>query len=515
MINTEYLLNVVWPRVRKRHLYPEIPPPQYEDGEERVGLDIKAKKISLSKKFLIGIGWFVKDEDVAEGLLDHAVSHYLYCPWDLATHLGLYREAKTVLKDSEMARRATDHFMDVVADTYCVSRHDTPLPKIYRHVKGDNLDRAIYALCQKIWGVDMGIVGYEETTRKLSRLPYLERSRWKDSIRRFAKVIKPLLETKNSQDDTEQMSPMGSHSLQQYTEDEIEQGLKEIATESVSPEEFSELIKDFEGELLEIFEPTEKGMGLGPGRPLDADILYYMKLAESFKLPIRKIPLAKSGTLYPHHHIPWEVGKPYQDIDPWTSFGKVLPGLTQTWQRLEGEVLGQDEGTPNCMIIIDSSGSMTNPRKSLSFSVLGAACACESYLRNDADVAIYNFSDALAGDKKILPYTRNRGDIYQGICHYYGGGTQLMIDHIKDLQNDRWPDIFLITDMQITNLEMLIEYFNECKNRVTAVHIGNNRQVDTFCRSMKLRRNVVIYSVEKKEDIPHIILGKVKEYFHQ
>ena len=67
-------------------------------------------------------------------------------------------------------------------------------------------------------------------------------------------------------------------------------------------------------------------MGLGKGDSIDADILYYMKLAQNYALPIRKRLMEKSGSLYPHHHIPWEAGKPFNDIDPWKSFGKMMPG---------------------------------------------------------------------------------------------------------------------------------------------------------------------------------------------
>ncbi|MBW1837702.1 MAG: hypothetical protein JRI99_12325, partial [Deltaproteobacteria bacterium] len=96
-----------------------------------------------------------------------------------------------------------------------------------------------------------------------------------------------------------------------------------------------------------------------------------MKLAENYLLPIRKVPMQKSGFMYPCSHVPWEVSRPYQDIDPWTSFGKIMPGITQTWKRVEGEVFGQEEGIPDCIVIIDSSGSMQNPKHSLSYAVLG------------------------------------------------------------------------------------------------------------------------------------------------
>jgi hypothetical protein len=66
------------------------------------------------------------------------------------------------------------------------------------------------------------------------------------------------------------------------------------------------------------------------------------------------------------------------------------------------------EETPDCLIAIDSSGSMINPRKNLSYAVLGAACATNAYLRNDAKVAVYNFSDAPMGGKDILDFADKR-----------------------------------------------------------------------------------------------------------
>jgi len=254
-------------------------------------------------------------------------------------------------------------------------------------------------------------------------------------------------------------------------------------------------------------------MGLGPGRPLDADVLFYMKLAENYSLPIKKTPIEKSGSLYPYSHSPWELGKPFRDIDPWSSFGKLMPGITQIWERREGDTFGEEEGTPSCIIMIDSSGSMINPRQHLSYAVLGAACASDAYLRNDATVAIYNFSDAKAGGRQILDFTRKRMKIYQTLCHYFGGGTKLDIDDIEALQHPSQPDIFIITDMQITNLEVLIDYLNGLENRVTTVHIGENEHVRQFKRSVEIRKNISIYSIQKKEDIPKIVLGKIREYF--
>ncbi len=224
--------------------------------------------------------------------------------------------------------------------------------------------------------------------------------------------------------------------------------------------------------------------------------------------------MEKGGSLYPHHDVPWEAGKPFYDIDPWKSFGKIMPGLTKSWQRIEGEIYGQAYATPDCMVIIDSSASMVDPDKKISHAVLGAGCAADAYLRNGARAAVYNFSDVSAGDELVLPYTRNRKKIYGALCRYFGGGTQLSVENIQNIQTEQLPDIFLITDMQITNLEILLQYLSECKNRITAVHIGKNKYTDAFRQKMALQDNVHIHCVEKLQDIPGIILGCVQEFLY-
>ena len=508
------ILNQIWPLVRARHLFPELPPPRISGGKERVGLEMRGKKIFLSSSFLSHMSRRLDARLVMEGLLDHAVSHYVYCPWNFSTHLMLYREARSVLPDKKMAKTAADRFMDVVADTYCVSRNETPLPDLYRHLPRSRMDEAICALYQKIWGMDLGVEAFEALASRLSRIPYLDRGRWPDSMRRFAMLIRELLEAEETDEHFDRPGRMGNHDLDRYSPREIEKGLKDLAAESGTPVEFKAIVQDIQDDLERARGQDRGEIGLGKGNGIDVDALYYMKLAQHYALPVRKRPMEKSGTLYPHHHVSWEAGKPFHDIDPWKSFGKLMPGLTKSWQRLEGEMYGRDFGTPDCIVVIDSSGSMVEPRKEISYAVLGAACAADAYLRNGASVAVYNFSDAGAGDERILPCTRSRMKIYGALCHYFGGGTRLLVASIAALQTEHLPDIFLITDMQITNLENLVRYLNGCKNRITAVLIGENRHGNEFRKSLALRPNVQIYGVASLQDIPGIVLGKIKEYLY-
>jgi hypothetical protein len=529
------IIEELWPKLKKKHLYPEIPIPmvgevtpsavEEEEQGEAVGLEMKHKQITLNSTFLSRTREKMTEEQVIEALLDHGITHYTFCPWDFHTHLMLYAEAKKVMGDKELAKQVADYFIDVTADTYCVKKRFTDIPELHRVLKKGEVEKVIASLYEKIWGIDLGIFdsktgrkGHEEIVRRLARIPYLDRSRWPESMKKFARSLKPLLLEEQKEQEAMgakgESNPQGDHDLNSYSYEEIDQGLRDFAKKNMALPEFKDIVEDFSEELKEAGYGMEGGMGRGRGAPIDADILFYMKLAESYSIPLRKVPLEKKGYLHPHSHSPWEVGSPFQDMDIWTSFGKIMPGITQIWKKREGKGRGKIEGTPDCLIAIDSSGSMINPRKNLSYAVLGAACAANAYLRNDSKVGVYNFSDAPMGGKDILNFTDHREDIYRVLCKYFGGGTALDLEDLVPLIHGRKNlDLFVITDMKITNLESLIGFFGQIRNRITAVHIGENPYAARFQRAVEKKRNISIFTVKRKEDIPHIVLGKINEYF--
>jgi hypothetical protein len=534
--NLQAMIEEIWPRVKKKHFYPELPIPkagkivdsvQGRTGQnEGVGLEMKQKQMTINPTFVSQMKEKMPEKQVVEALLDHGITHYTFCPWDFHTHLTLYAEAKKVMGDKALAKQVANTFIDVIADTHCVKKRSTEIPELHRYLKKGKLEEVIASLYQKIWGIDMGIplprtVGkrHDEIVRRLSRIPYLDRSRWAESIQKFARSLKPLFFEEQEEEANSggkgNSNPQGDHDLTHYSYEEIDQGLRDYVKKRMALSEFRELIEDFSDELKESGYGIEEAMGRGRAQPIDADILFYMKLAENYSIPLKKLPLEKKGSLHPHSHSPWEIGSPFQDVDIWTSFGKIMPGLTQIWKKKEGKGRGKKESAPDCLIAIDSSGSMINPRKDLSYAVLGAACAANAYLRNDSQVAVYNFSDAPMGGKDILDYTDKREDIYRVLCKYFGGGTALELeDLIPLIQGRKSLDLFIITDMKITNLEVLINFFGKIKNRITAVHIGENPHAVRFEKAVEKKKNISIFTVKRKEDIPHIVLGSIREYLN-
>jgi hypothetical protein len=49
---------------------------------------------------------------------------------------------------------------------------------------------------------------------------------------------------------------------------------------------------------------------------------------------------------------------------------------------------------------------------------------------------------------------------------------------------------------------------------VTAVHIGDNPYAARFEKAFEKRKNISIYTVKRKEDIPRIVLGRIRDYFN-
>ena len=90
-------------------------------------------------------------------------------------------------------------------------------------------------------------------------------------------------------------NPQGDHDLNSYSYEEIDQGLRDFAKKTMALPEFKDIVEDFSEELKEAGYGMEGGMGRGRGAAIDADILFYMKLAESYCHPSEKSSDGEKG----------------------------------------------------------------------------------------------------------------------------------------------------------------------------------------------------------------------------
>src|SRR4030043_2460202 len=240
----QLIIEEIWAKLKKKHLYPEIPMPkvrgvpdpgqtEQEEGEEGegIGLEMKQKQITINGAFVSQMKDKMPEKKVIEALLDHGITHYTFCPWDFHTHLRLYAAAKKVVGDKELAKQVSNHFIDVIADTHCVKKRSTEIPELHRNLRKGAVEEVIASLYQKIWGMDlgippskMGVKGRSDIVRRLARIPYLDRSRWGESIQKFARTLKPLLVEEQKQQGDKggggEQNPQGEHDLNHYSYEE-------------------------------------------------------------------------------------------------------------------------------------------------------------------------------------------------------------------------------------------------------------------------------------------------------
>ena len=235
------------------------------------------------------------------------------------------------------------------------------------------------------------------------------------------------------------------------------------------------------------------------------DIVYYQELSKKYSIIIRTAPNKNSNDEAPFQHKSWEISEPTSDIDPFNSYGKILPGITQSWIKEDSITKGRLKDIPNLLIAIDSSRSMPDPSSTISYAVLGACVAANSYIANDAYVATYNFSDS----GLITDYSRDHRKIFSNLINYQAQGTTFNVDILKKIvkKSRSQSDLMIFSDMAITNRDELLGYLSSIQNmnRITLIYIPRAGS-PTFQNIKSSGLNV--YCVKKECDIPKVVVGE-------
>ena len=490
----ERQLRQVWPKIRRKHLYPALPDPILSD-EGGTFISSISKKIYINHELVRFLAKRLELGDILEALLDHEVAHHCFCPWDFYTHLKLYTRARELVKDPLKAQVINDYFLDVVVNNYCVSQFSTPIPRLLRVLPKRPVEKLLCALHQQLWGIDLGVKKGEiskDDLEKLAHTSYLVREEWERGIKIFARILKRYVD---------QAPLLGAHEYRRHGREEIIKGLRRLALKTRDPKRFRSLLKELAQKEVLIEELLR----------LESRIIFYEALTAEIRLPVRDRVTESGGSLYPLSLTPWESSSPLEDLDWWNSYARLMPGITKLWHRAEGRSLDLSHNVPDCLIILDSSGSMPAPDHELSYPLLGAFCAANTYLTYGARVGVYNFGYACDGQEKLLDFTRDRLRIYKALAIYYGGCTEVDPHKLRQiLSQARKPDVLMITDMDIYNLQETIGFFKTLSNRVTILHLKRNWSLTIFLRLFRHRSNFTSYQVLKREDIPKIVLGHIR-----
>ncbi|MBI4453655.1 VWA domain-containing protein [Candidatus Woesearchaeota archaeon] len=153
----------------------------------------------------------------------------------------------------------------------------------------------------------------------------------------------------------------------------------------------------------------------------DAEIPYYWRKASTHGVYIHKKPIVSDTfNSYPEGTQVFRVGDPIKTLNPFSTGGLILPGITKRYKLKQGHKRDRMYKVPHLLIVLDTSGSMKRPEDG-SLAVLASFILARNYYENESSVGVINFSTDLA----MLPPTRDINAVYSMLCAYWGGGTVL------------------------------------------------------------------------------------------
>ncbi|MCK4670336.1 MAG: VWA domain-containing protein [Nanoarchaeota archaeon] len=225
-------------------------------------------------------------------------------------------------------------------------------------------------------------------------------------------------------------------------------------------------LKDIAGNLdRDDFKRLAAGIG-GANSPQHANRMYYSALAEKYSLDMPE-EMEKGTSYFRTRDRLWTPSRGASRLDLKRTIMKggrpiaaynTLENVTEGASQLFGSGKKKD-----LIIIIDTSISMANPRRTMSYATLSGMVAAHSAHNQGCKVATINFSDSC----KVTQFTRNLDKIDKALLCYQGNGTCLPTHELMDLVDSNPNDqhILLITDAETYNIDSAKSYFRRVFNK--------------------------------------------------
>jgi len=506
-MDLEQLMQENWKKLKPKFFFPDLPPPKVTNGKGTAAIDMISHQIYLNQPFVEHLNQKGIDLDViVNGLLAHEINHYTTCPFDLVRSLLIQRYAHKV--DERVGQLASSLYMDVVVnlDLVLKKKIDTVLP-LLKEGEDNPLSRVMKSYYQWATKYDMDVELDDFQKSQLDRLKTIDFFNNNDrrNVTRFTRVVRDI--TQHYKMEEPEYVVLGKFDNEAYTKDEMEKALKDLA-KILEKDEFDSIVKI-------LMEGPGPKPGDQDGNPEDRDILFYQKLADNYKVGIKKRQVEENGALYPHSHKDFEIDDSPQDIDPYASFGKpFIPGLGKSWVRKAGVHYAEKKDTPNVMIMRDISISMGACEPQAEVACVATANA---YLENDSAVGVYLFNTKIDEEELEKGYQTNKNEIHRALVKSNSGGTEIKKQDLQKLDDmlqasEKDVDIVLVTDLEITGREELFKYLhdNQNRNRVTIIYTGHNGGI----QELKEKYNddsFAIYQISNPDDIPNIVIGEVNK----
>lgn len=410
-------------------------------------------------------------EDYALEVLAHEIGHHVLAPATLTDHARTIARMRWSLPTVEArAPMIANLYTDLLINDRLQRSAGLQLADVYRTIgrragSGGSLWAVYMRIYEILWILERGSLGGGPTDDRMegdawlgARLVRSYARDWLDGSGRFAALMLPyLLDDETSQEVLAKLFDTRDAAMDGEVPGLADEDPGE-RTGAVHPAEEGELAEDAEvGEEIEPKEtpaptaqrgqarqPFEYGEILrGAGLALDdheVAVRYYRERAMPYLVPFPSIRSPEGHEPLPEGLEPWDIGQPLDEIDWLQSVLEsplVVPGMT-TVRRLYGTTEGAlPEREPlDLDLYVDSSGSMVDPRRLVSYPALAGAILALSALRAGARVqaTLWSGKHQVAGTPGFV---RDERAVLRTLTGYFGGGTAFPIHRLRDTYADR------------------------------------------------------------------------------
>lgn len=463
-------------------------------------------------------------EDFAVEILAHEIGHHVLAPANLTDHARSLARIRKALPTLEAhAPMVANLFTDLIINDRLQRGAGLRMDEIYRQLgeaasKKAESTSSVWTLYLRIyellWSLPKGSLGGGVTSDTMEgdawlgmRLIRSYASEWLRASGKFATLLLPYLVedtkapesfdklqdtqtagaggipsglTESDPDEDDNLHPALDRSLADFDEDESDASQKTDSTPIERPTvpSSAQQRQPFEyGEIL-------RAAGW-PGTDQEAAVAYYQEVARRHlvKYPRKKIPETKEPI--PEGLEPWNIGDPLDCCDWFQSILQspiVIPGLT-TVQRVYGyDRAKQTRPEPiDLDLYVDSSGSMPDPARHISYPALAGAIITISALRAGARVQATLWSGKHQF-QSTPGFIRDEEKILKVLTAHYGGGTQFPLHVLRHTFDQRGEDerpthILSISDSGVTTMFLDLDEkgtigWNVCEQALVKARAG-------------------------------------------
>ncbi len=180
------------------------------------------------------------------------------------------------------------------------------------------------------------------------------------------------------------------------------------------------------------------------------------------------------------------------------------------------DVVTRRRTPPDVIIILDASGSMTNPATELSNAVLAGFVMARSAGNLGAKVGLVVYSDRQC--TLVVDPVWEVSKVEEGLVTYYGGSTVFPVLEFRRLaaiETHRPKHFCLISDTEITNIVEASHHLG----KALQAHPENSGSVFLIDQDSSEKADVIhqagydIFPLSRGEDLVSVVAGKARELY--